>query len=149
LLSIFADIADKLRLLIKGSITDEQIKDAKALVLTSYYKLLGSSSDPDHVESDHCQKMKRVHQICCEFIRRTDQILSRLFQKRAVTHEEQESIQSQTTFFQKANHLLLVISSKQLSAYQDFLEALDATNQHHLHSLLEENGILFFMGQKH
>jgi len=143
--SLIADIADKLRLLIHGSITDEQIKDAKDLVLASYYKRLGSSLDPDHVAPDHIKKMKRVHQTCCESIRRTDLILERLLKKRAVTAQEQESIQCQPTFFQKADHLLSVLSLKPLSAYQHFLETLDATNQHHLHSLLEENGNLLYI----
>jgi len=91
-------------------------------------------------ESDHSQKLKRVQQTVCESIRRLDPILSTLLVKRALLSHERETILAHTTVYQRATHLMDVLSAKPVTVYQYFLEALDETQQHHLHRLLEEKG---------
>jgi len=114
------------------------------MVLNTYYRRSSGSVDLTKYEDcDHVQKIKRVHQTLCEFIRHPDQILTSLVERRAVTQvtqQEHESIRSQTTLYQWTSHLLDVLSTKPASAYKCFLEVLDATHQHHLHLLLEEKG---------
>jgi len=123
---------------VHGPSRETQIKDSKEIVLNTYYKRSGSVNASN--SEDHVQKIMRVYQTLCEFIRHPDQILTSLFEKRAVTQQEHESIRSQTTLYQWTNHLLDVLSVKPASAYKHFLEALDATQQHHLRRLLEEKG---------
>ena len=122
-----------------GPVPSNQIKDAKARIHTEYSNRTCSAKD-----SDHSVKIKRVHQILCEFIRRTKSILPKLLQEKAVSLEEYESISSERTMHGVANRLLLVISKKPLSSYQCFLRALDATNQQYLHNLLEQNDLLCY-----
>ena len=135
-----SEVASRLSPFLKKPINEEQIKKSKSLVLTAYYRRSSSLNVTNQKQSDNPEKIKRVHQTLCEFIRHPDEILSNLFQRRAVTQQEQELIKSQTTIYQWASHLLDVLCAKPVSAYKYFLEALDSTQQHHLHCLLEEKG---------
>jgi len=121
--------------LVDGPEKRELINDAKTIVRVAYHK----HSSPVK-ESDHNQKLKLVQQTVCESIRRLDPILSTLLVKRALTLHEHATILAQTTVYQRATHLLDVLSDKPVTAYQYFLETLDETQQHHLHRLLAENG---------
>jgi len=137
---IFTELAVSLHSFVHGPSKETQIKEAKEMVLNTYYRRLGSVNVTDNEDCDHVQKIKRVYQTLCESIRHPDQILTSLFEGRAVMQQEQESIRSQTIPYQWSSHLLDVLSVKPASAYKCFLEALDATQQHHLHLLLDEKG---------
>jgi len=140
MLSVFTELTVRIRPFVHGPRNEAQIKDAKEIVLNTYYRRSGPVNTKD---LNHSEKIKRVHQTLCEFIRHPDRLLSILFEKRAVTQQEHESIRSQTTLYQWASSLLDVLSVKPVSTYQNFLQALDITNQYHLHRLLEEKGYLF------
>jgi len=132
---IFADLTKTFHTFVDGPVKRELINDAKTIVRAAYKKHSNQVQ-----ESDHSQKLKRVQQTVCESIRRLDPILSTLLVKRALTLQERETILAQTTVYQRATHLLDVLSDKPVTAYEYFLEALDETQQHHLHRLLEEKG---------
>jgi len=138
---VFVELGVILRPFVLGPSRENEIKMAKEMVLDTYCRRnSGSINFSNHKDCDHVQKIKRVYQTLCEFIRHPDQILASLFQTRAVTTQEHESIRSQLTLHQWASHLLDVLSATLASAYMCFLAALDATNQHHLYRLLEEKG---------
>ena len=109
----------------------DKIKFAKARVLAAYLRQPGSI---------HQQKIQRVQNILCESIRRGDQILTSLLEKKAVTLEEYNFIKTETNVYRWSNLLLDVLSAGPVSSYECFLETLDATHQHELRRLLEEEG---------
>jgi len=127
------------------------------MVLNTYYRRSGlvNVTRPNNENGDHVQKIKQVYQTLCGSLRHPDEILTSLFERRAVTQQEQDSIRSQTNPFQWTSHLLDVLCAKPASAYKRFLEALDATQQHHLHLLLDNIGYLihyltiFFVNLEH
>jgi len=139
---VLTELAGSLHSFVYAPSRDAQIKEAKELVLNTYYGRSGSVDVTNNVfeECDHVQKIKRVYQSLSESIRHPGQILARLFERRAVTQQEQDSIRSQTNLYHWTSHLLDLLSAKPASAYKCFLEALDATQQHHLHLLLDEKG---------
>jgi len=91
-------------------------------------------------DSVHGQKIKRVRQTLLDFIRRLDHILSSLLERGAITPQEFELLRSQQTIYHCADKLLNVLSVKPVETYECFLKALEATQQQHLHSVLEEKG---------
>jgi len=137
----FVEILVKLSPFLTGQIAEKQIRDATTTVLATYHKMSGLLRR----YSDHGEKISRVHQTLCDCIRRTDQILASLREARAVTPQEYEYI----SFKQSVPHeevtrrLLDVISGKSAATYRCFLNALDATGQHHLHRHLEDRGLIF------
>jgi len=138
---IYTEVSVSLSTFVHGPSRETQIKEAKELVLNTYCKRIsGTVNVSNHEDCDHVQKIIRAHQTLCEFIRHPDQILAWLFERKAVTQQEHESIRSHTTLYQWASHLLDVLSVKPASTYECFLAALDATKQQHLHRLLEEKG---------
>jgi len=140
---VCTELAVSLHSFVHGPSKETQIKESKELVLNTYYRHSSGSVDVTNNEDcDHVQKIKRVYQTLCECIRHPDRILTTLFERRAVTQQEQESIRSQTTLYQWTSRLLDVLSVKPASAYKCFLEALTATQQHHLRLLLDEKGYL-------
>jgi len=140
---VFTEVAGSLHSFVNGPSRETEIKEAKEMVLNTYYR---RSSDSANVtmnkDCDDVQKIKRVYQTLCESIRHPGEILARLFERRAATQRDQDSIRSQTNLYQWTSHLLDLLSTKPASAYKCFLEALDATHQHHLHLLLDEKGHL-------
>jgi len=135
---VFTELAGSLHSFVYGPSKETEIKEAKEMVLNTFYRR--SSGSVNVTVCDHVQKIKRVYQTLCESIRHPGQILARLFERRAVSQQDQDSIRSQTNLYQWTSHLLDVLSAKPASAYKCFLEALDATQQHHLHLLLDEKG---------
>lgn len=87
-------------------------------------------------QSEHCLKMKRVSQTLGDVIRRTDQILSLLFEKKAVTSQEYDLVQSQSTIHKWTQSLIDVLCKKPVSGYECLLYALDTTQQQHLSQML-------------
>jgi len=140
---VIAELVVKLRPLVSGITKEQEIKEAKAVILCAYHKHSATLMDPNHEDPHHSCRISRVHRTLCESIRRTDQILSCLLERRAVTQQERELIRSQTNDYQWVSHLLDVISTKPVSAYQCFLDALESTHQHHLCRLLECEGHSF------
>jgi len=114
---------------------DKEIYDAREMILNICSERSGIKSG-----LEHSRKIERVRGKFGDAIRRTDRILESLYQKKAVTTQEYELINSQKTGFAVTNQLLDVISVKPVGAYQCLLEALDATHQGHLHQLIEDNG---------
>jgi len=131
------EILVKVHPFICDPIKEKEIQAAKSCVLTNYYRRYKSTA-----VSHHGQKMNRVHGRLCEFIRRTDQILSYLLERKKLTLQEYESISAETTTHDVADHLLRLLCSKPASAYQSLLQVLDVSNQHHLHCLLEDEGMV-------
>jgi len=130
-----ADITDVLQQFLHGKEVENELEIAKKKVLHTYNINSGSL-----IKSDHGQKINRVREILVNFLRRTDRILSRLFEKRALTSQEYHLIQEHSTPHELAEHLLDVLILKDVSAYQCFLAGLDETNQHHLQRVLEDEG---------
>jgi len=138
---VCTELAVSLHSFVHGPSKETQIKESKELVLNTYYRHSSGSVDvANNEDCDHVQKISRVYQTLCESIRHPGQILAMLFERRAMTQQEQDSIRSQTNLYQWTSHLLDLLSAKPASAYKCFLEALDATQQHHLRLLLDEKG---------
>lgn len=126
------ELLSELSKLICGQAAEMEINQAVQEVLTAY----NQNSDT----SKHCLKMKQVRHKLGNFIRRTDQILTILFQKRAVTLQEYEAIQSQSTYHNWTKSLIDVLLIKPVTAYHCLLDALISTNQLHLSCLLTGEG---------
>jgi len=122
---------------VKGTDNEKLIKRAKDLVVTAYFN---SAED-----SDHCKKINRVQDMLTKSIRRTDEIISKLLQERAITQLEYESLTFKTFIYERVENLLSMLCRKDDSAYQCFLHALDGTNQQHLRRTLEEIGQSCFL----
>jgi len=140
---VLTELAGSLHSFVHRRGREAQIRESKELVLNTYYRHSSGSVDvTNNADDDHVQKIRRVHQTLCGSLRHPDEILTSLFERRAVTQPDQESIQSQRTLYQWTSHLLDVLSAKPASAYKCFLEALDATQQPHLRLLLDNIGYL-------
>jgi len=135
-LCVFADLLIKLHILVGEPNHQYRIKEAKAVVLAAYF---------NHSGSRHGQKIKRVQNTLCESVRRRNEILTNLLERKVITLSVYESIKSETTAYKQTNLLLDVLSAGPVSSYQCFLEALDDSDQHHLHCLLEDKGSYLYM----
>jgi len=124
----------KLKPLLCGAINEKELKKAKAIILDAFNNCSESN------ESDHSQKIKRVYQTLCDFMRRLDKIISSLFEKGELTARVCAEIRAEQTVHHVVMHLLDVLSGKTDSCYQFFLVTLDSTKQHHLRCLLEKKG---------
>ena len=90
-------------------------------------------------------KLRQHEQQLCELLRHTDKILVRLRAEGDITQREYELIRSQSTDYELVNLLLTMFCDKQVTAYQNFLDALEETNQTYLRHLLEEKGSFLFI----
>ena len=81
----------------------------------------------------------------CELLRHTDEILVRLRAEGDINQREYELIRSQSTDYELVNLLLTTFCDKQVTVYQNFLDALQETNQTYLCRLLEEKGSFQFI----
>jgi len=135
----YPEVSVKLSHFVCGAVPEKVLKDAKSRLLATYHKRSASVTD-----TDHGQKMKRVQHLLCDLIRRTGRILNTLMEKRVLTNKEYDTISHDCTVHKLTERLINVLSDKPESGYEMFLEALDATNQNHLHRLLEEEGFFKF-----